>query len=131
MKIRLFDLQRSGGASAEPQIQALIQKLDRFQSGFLQPISAEADRFINDLTEAVAKDFQETLNSSRKKTADAGILFLIVSGATLIMLIGTAVFGILTIAKPLNALTKPINELAAGNFSVAIQGSAAKMRLVR
>lgn len=126
LKAQLFDLQRIGGANAEPQIRALVQKLDRFQASNLQPISQEADKFINDLTDSVARDFQGTLVNSRKQAGDAGMLFLIVSGATLVMLIGTAIFGVLTIARPLRALVKPINDLAAGNFSISIAGTSRK-----
>ena len=124
MKRTLLGLKESGGAASE--IADLEKKLDRFQADSLTPISQEADHFISDMTVSVTREFDRTLDASRKQVTDANLLFVIVSFATLIMLVGTALFGILTIARPLIALTKPIDELAAGNFSVAIQAVGRK-----
>ena len=42
--------------------------------------------------------------------------------ASVLLFVGAIAFSVWTVARPLRALTKPLNELASGNFMVAVPG---------
>ncbi len=42
--------------------------------------------------------------------------------ACLVLFVGAIAFSVLTVARPLRALTKPLGELASGNFAVTVPG---------
>ncbi|MBS0532775.1 MAG: HAMP domain-containing protein [Proteobacteria bacterium] len=46
--------------------------------------------------------------------------------AVIVILLGSAVFGAKTIAKPLRALVEPLAAVSAGNFTVAVPGTGRK-----
>jgi methyl-accepting chemotaxis protein len=49
-------------------------------------------------------------------------LSVVLLGACVLLFFGSIAFSVLTIVRPLQALTKPLDELAGGNFATAVPG---------
>jgi methyl-accepting chemotaxis protein len=109
-----------------PRVKALNEQINRIANERILPIRAETDSLIEKMVEsAVARLRLETEKASHAMSAAERINILIGAMAALVM-IASAFFGVLSIAKPLAALVRPIDELAAGNFNVAVDGVGRK-----
>ncbi len=50
------------------------------------------------------------------------ILSVVLLAACVLLFFGSIAFSVLTIVRPLRALTKPLDELADGNFAATVPG---------
>jgi methyl-accepting chemotaxis protein len=90
------------------------------------PIARELDELAGKVVEfAKQRVEEETAAATQEMSAAARNAFVI--GATVaLVLIMTCVFSIFSIAKPIQALTRAMRELANGNFSVVLPGLGRK-----
>jgi len=108
------------------RIAALNDEVDAISSSKTQPLRREYLKLLDEVIQSasqksVAFDAEAASATSTAKYIAAGL-----SGLTFIVLFGTAVFGSRSIARPLRALTKPLGELAEGNFLVVVPGLGRK-----
>ncbi len=126
MKGKIFDLQQAGTPEAEVRIREIVQEVARYSTERAAPLAHTADAAASELADIVVKNSVKAALEQQEQAANSNLLFWSIGFAALFVLVGTAVFGTLTIAKPLIALTQPINELAAGNFNVRVSGVGRK-----
>jgi methyl-accepting chemotaxis protein len=69
-------------------------------------------------------DLNKALATEKAASADSTTLTYAV--IVVLLLVGTAIFSAMTIARPMGALTKSMNELAEGNFAVVLPGLGRK-----
>ena len=108
------------------RILALYSETQRIQHERLDP---GADKGLLDLAE-MAKA-ASTASASEAKIAEmqmttADRLNIVIGVAVILILLGSAFFGALTIAKPLKALVRPLEEVAGGNFAITVPGIGRK-----
>jgi methyl-accepting chemotaxis protein len=109
-----------------PRVKALNADIAKIAKERMLPIKTEMDSLIGKMVAtAIARvhDEKEKADQQMSWTNGQGIVIGVLAA---LVLLGSAIFGALSIAKPLAALTKPINELAAGNFNVAVSGVGRK-----
>jgi len=123
-KSKIIDAQATG--FADSQISDLAQNVLRLEREKLAPLGQQFVTLSNELTAIVSKNAQTSVIETQEKMASSARLVWIVGMLAAAIMVGSAVFGALSIAKPLTALTKPIHELAAGNFNVVVQGANRK-----
>jgi methyl-accepting chemotaxis protein len=105
-----------------PRAKALNAQIIRIAKERTLPVSTETDSVIEKMVESAITRVHIEKEKADKEMSSAEYMNLVVAAMAALVLIASAVFGALSIARPLAALTKPINELAAGNFNVAVSG---------
>lgn len=128
IKSKIIEVQTTGSgdssvATVMGQLLAQVARLEREQ---LTPLAQQYVTTSNELTAIVTHNAQVGVTEAQEKMASGARLVWIVGALAAAIMIGSAVFGAVSIAKPLVALTKPINELAGGNFNVAVHGTGRK-----
>jgi methyl-accepting chemotaxis protein len=109
-----------------PRVKALNEQINRIANERILPIRAETDSLIEKLVESVVERVRLETEKSNQAMSSTERINIVIGAIAALVLIGSAVFGVMSIAKPLSALTRPINELAAGNFNVAVSGVGRK-----
>ena len=104
----------------------LIAKLDKFQKEHLDPDVAKAVKLIDEISEIATKLAEHDAETAGTEMTSAARLNIGIGTAVILVLIGSAVFGAMTIAKPLRALVQPLEEVAAGNFAITVPGLGRK-----
>jgi methyl-accepting chemotaxis protein len=105
-----------------PKVKALNEQIVRIGNERAQPIRAETDSVIEKMVGAAISRVRLEKDKATQQMSSAESMNMVMAAIAALVLIASAVFGALSIARPLAALTKPINELAAGNFNVAVSG---------
>jgi methyl-accepting chemotaxis protein len=124
LKTKIFEAQASG--FADSQINDFGQDVLKLAREQIEPTAQQFDTICSELADNVIKNSQLGVVDAHQQMANAEYVVWAVGLAAIAVLIASAVFGALSIAKPLRALTGPINELAAGNFNVAVDGVGRK-----
>ncbi len=104
----------------------LIAKLDKFQKEHLDPDVAKAVKLIDEISEIATKLAEHDAETAGTEMTSAARLNIGIGTAVILVLIGSAVFVAMTIAKPLRALVQPLEEVAAGNFAITVPGLGRK-----
>lgn len=111
---------------AIPRQKALNDKITAISRDQLVPIGREMDTIIDKaVTASDAEAKKETANAEQMMASVEQVNYAI-AGVIILVLFGTAIFGRISIARPLMALIQPINELSAGNFNVHVAGVGRK-----
>jgi len=124
LKLKIIDAQSTG--FADSQISDMVQTVLRLEREQLAPLAQQYVALSNELAAIVAKNAQIGVADAQEKMAGGARLVWIVGLLAAAIMIGSAVFGAVSIAKPLVALIKPINELAGGNFNIKVDGTGRK-----
>jgi methyl-accepting chemotaxis protein len=124
LKTKIFEAQASG--FADSQINDLAQDVLKLANGQIEPTAQQFDTICAEMADIVTKNSQQGVVDAEQQMTSGARLVSVVGLLAIVLLICSAIFGALSIAKPLAALTKPINELAAGNFNVAVSGVGRK-----
>ena len=124
LKLKIIDAQSTG--FADSQISDMVQTMLRLEREQLAPLAQQYVALSNELTAIVAKNAQIGVTDAQEKMASGARLVWIVGLLAAAIMIGSAVFGAVSIAKPLIALIRPINELAGGNFNIKVDGANRK-----
>ncbi|MCK9908665.1 methyl-accepting chemotaxis protein [Microbacteriaceae bacterium K1510] len=119
-KSKIIDAQATG--FADSQISDLVQNVLRLEREKLAPLAQQFVALSDELSAIVTKNAQIAVSETQEKMASGARLVWIVGLLAAAIMVGSAVFGALSIAKPLRALTKPIHDLAGGNFNVKVDG---------
>jgi methyl-accepting chemotaxis protein len=109
-----------------PRVKALNAQIIRIANERAQPIKAETDSLIAKMVESAVERVHVEKEKADQQMSSAERMNMVIAAMAALVLFGAAAFGVLSIARPLAALTKPINELAAGNFNVAVSGVGRK-----
>jgi methyl-accepting chemotaxis protein len=125
VKDRIFALNPANAQEAAT-IRELNEEAARIARERTLPIASQLETLSNEIVEAVKVLAQEQIAKAEEAMHQAERLGLIIGALATAILIGSAVFGAVSIARPLTALTKPINDLAGGNFAVEVKGVGRK-----
>jgi methyl-accepting chemotaxis protein len=106
-----------------------ISELDRKQLEIAKGtlvVFAEVERLIEETDLAAAKTRTQKIEQAEASMIFADRLGLGLGILTALILIGSAFMGAFTIARPLKALVKPLEDVAGGNFAITVPGTGRK-----
>ncbi len=124
-KIELLQIEERQ-LDAISRVNALNEKIVRVHRERTTPLAIEMDGLVDKLVDLANVAARSQSEYAKQEMASAEYLNLIIGGLAIVVLIGAAIFGSVSIAKPLIGLTYPINELAGGNFNVQVSGVGRK-----
>ena len=101
-------------------------QMDKIKSEKLDPAVAKGKELIATVTGIASKLAADQAAAAEQQMKAAERVNLGIGSAVILILIGSAVFGAMTIAKPLRALVKPLEEVAGGNFAITVPGTDRK-----
>jgi len=104
------------------RIAELNQLIIRIGRERLVPMAVEMDDLISKSVEVADALAAKEVQAATQAMSSAELLNYAMGAIAVLVLVGAAIFGRVSIARPLMALVSPINELAAGKFNVRIEG---------
>jgi methyl-accepting chemotaxis protein len=107
-------------------IAALNQKAIDIARNKTLPIAAAMEETITQVSDIARKRSEERVVEAVAEMSSAEHIGIAIGAVAALILIGTAFFSTLTIAKPMKALTGGMLELANGNFDVVLPGLGRK-----
>ncbi len=116
----------SAGPDAAAKVAKLNEEAGRIAREVTLPIAAELETMANQIVDFSKHKVEEVNAEAGREMASAERMALIVAACTILLLIGTSVFSIFTIGRPMRALSASMEELAGGNFSVVLPGLGRK-----
>jgi methyl-accepting chemotaxis protein len=90
------------------------------------PLAAELESLANKVVDYAKHRADEESAAAAQEMSSAERTSLSIGVAAALLLIGTCVFSIFTIARPMSALSGSMRELADGNFAVVLPGLGRK-----
>jgi methyl-accepting chemotaxis protein len=125
-----IDAKRSGGGELPAEAIAKLAKLDdeaiRIAREVTLPIAAELDSLADKIVDYAKHKVEEENAAAVQEMSSAERTSLVIGLSAGLLLIGTCVFSIFTIARPMRALSVSMQELAEGNFGVVLPGLGRK-----
>ena len=128
-KVRGEAIALASGPEAAAQVAKLNEEAQRIAREVTLPIATEVEALSNQIVEFAKQKAEESTAEAAVEMAAAERTSLIMAGCTVLILIGAAVFSLLTIGRPMRALSKSMDELAGGNFAVVLPGLGRKDEL--
>ena len=119
-KAKALDLAGKASIDGAMKIASLNDEIQHTFSEKMLPLEKEMEGLLDRGTDDAFAVVKQMRAASAQATARAETFEIILGALAVLVLIGSAVFGFLSIARPLAALRKPINAVAAGNFDVAV-----------
>ena len=104
------------------RIAALEEKMSKIQKEHLDPDVAKAISLIDEITQIATELSAREDENAEEEMATSERVDLTIGVTVILILIGSAFFGTVTIAKPLRALVRPLDEIAGGNFLIKVPG---------
>jgi methyl-accepting chemotaxis protein len=126
IKAAALALRLKGGLQAEAEAEGLAMEIEQIGLEVLAPIVAALEDSTVKLARSMAAAAETSLATARDTMSLADRVGLAVGLSAVVILIGSAVFGFVSIAKPIRALRAPLNDVAAGNFKVSVPGAGRK-----
>ncbi len=124
--LSLADRAQTGAGESAPGNAALAARIAEISKERTLPLAAEMQTLIDEATDYSSHRAAEEAAQADHETALAQNITFGISGAVILVLFASAVFGAMTIARPLRALVKPLEEIADGNFAIAVPGVGRK-----
>ena len=93
------------------------------------PINVEMEALANKIVDYAKARAEESRTAAEAEAASVERMSLFAGVAVALLLIGTCVFSVFTIARPMRELSVSMEELAGGNFSVVLPGLGRKDEL--
>jgi methyl-accepting chemotaxis protein len=117
-----------GAASADitARINALNEEAVRIAREKTLPLATELEAIANKIVDAAKHKAEEEAAHAAAEMASAERIGLLIGVLVALVLIGATIFSIFTIARPMQALTGGMLELAGGNFNVVLPGLGRK-----
>ena len=121
-----------GGAAGEPSAETLekLTKLNDEETRIARDVTPamgiEIESLVNQVVERSKRRVEEQNAAAAQEMASAERISLAIGLAAGLLLIGTCIFSIFTIARPMRALSGSMRELADGNFGVVLPGLGRK-----
>jgi len=109
--------------SRSNELNQLIARIGRER---LIPMADEMDGLIDQSVKSSDTLAAREVTNAEQAMGSAEWLNYAMGAIAVLVLVGAAIFGSVSIARPLMALVSPINELAAGKFNVVIDGVGRK-----
>jgi methyl-accepting chemotaxis protein len=113
-------------AEATARIAKLADEIARIRREVTLPINAELEATATKITEFGKQGSEQAQATALAEAAAVERTSLIAGIVMALLLIGTCVFSIFTIARPMHALSVAMEELAGGNFAVVLPGLGRK-----
>ncbi len=116
--------------TSRPDAAMLTSKLNaetiRIAREVTLPIAAELEPLANKIVEEAKRKVDEENAAAVAQMASTERTSLVMGLCAGLLLIGTCVFSVFTIARPMRDLSASMDELAGGNFSVVLPGLGRK-----
>ncbi len=113
-------------ADIDAQIAKIAAQVDKFRHEVTLPVITSLDALTTAIVESGKLASQQSIAAAETRFSEVESTGLIVGGIAALLLIGTCVFSIVSIAKPVQALARSMLELADGNFDVVLPGLGRK-----
>ncbi|MDP1584009.1 MAG: methyl-accepting chemotaxis protein [Bradyrhizobium sp.] len=124
--IALESKRTSGDTESIAQLAKLADETARIRRDVTLPINQEIESIANTITEYGKQASETALTTAHQMTASVDRSSIIAAVVVALLLIGTCIFSIFTIARPMRALSLSMEELAGGNFAVVLPGLGRK-----
>lgn len=126
----LLEIEAKQGADMKADAGARLAKLGNEAVRLTKEVALPAAKELSEVSEKVVKfaigRVEEEKAAAAREEASVQRMSMILGGVVALLLIGACILSIVTIAKPISALTKSMLELAEGNFSVVLPGLGRK-----
>ena len=119
-----LDGKKDGEASV--QLAKLASEVDRIRKGTLGPINEEISELANQITDFAKQKSREARAEAEAEAVSVGRTSFVTGVLVALVLIGTCIFSVFSIARPMRALTVAMEKLAGGDFSVVLPGLGRK-----
>ena len=132
IRSELIDIEakRSAGSELPAEAAARIAKLNeegiRIAREVTLPMATELKSLVNKIVDFAKHQVEEEIAAAGQEMSSAERTALVIGLAVALLLIGTCVFSVFTIARPMSALSASMQELANGNFAVVLPGLGRK-----
>jgi methyl-accepting chemotaxis protein len=113
-------------AEITARLAKLADEIARIRKEVTLPINAEIETVASKITDFGKQRSEEFQVTAQAEAATVERTSLTAGIAVALLLVGTCVFSIFTIARPMSALSVAMNELAGGNFAVVLPGLGRK-----
>ncbi|WP_456622976.1 methyl-accepting chemotaxis protein [Bradyrhizobium sp. P5_C12] len=111
---------------AARQLAKLTAEVGRIRKETLGPINEEISELTNEITNFAKQRSVETRAEAEVEVASVARTSLVTGVLVALVLIGTCIFSVFSIARPMRALTAAMEKLAGGDFSVVLPGLGRK-----
>jgi methyl-accepting chemotaxis protein len=125
-KADALTLMMKGSVEAEAEAEGLNQEVDRLRNEVMQPVVVQLEDGIAKMIALLTHDAEKGVAAAGKTMSSSEHLELAVGVAAIVILIGSALFGAISIARPLRALLAPLHQVEGGNFDVVVPGAGRK-----
>ncbi len=125
-KANALTLMMKGSVEAEAEAEGLNQEVDRLRNDVMQPVVVKLEDSIAKMIALLTHDADKGIAAAGQTMSSSERAELAVGAAAILILIGAAVFGVVSIARPLRALLAPLHEVEGGNFDVVVPGAGRK-----
>jgi methyl-accepting chemotaxis protein len=115
-----------GSVEAEAEAEGLNQEVDRIRQEVMQPLVVQLEAGTTKMIGLLTHDAEKGIAAAGDTMSSSEHIELAVGIAAIVILIGSAVFGAVSIARPLRALLAPLHEVEGGNFDVVVPGAGRK-----
>lgn len=126
----LLEIEAKQGADMKADVGAQLAKLGNEAVRLTKEVALPTAKELAEVSEKVVEfakgRVEEEKAAAARAEASAQQISMILGVAVALLLVGACVLSIVTIAKPISALTKSMLELAEGNFSVVLPGLGRK-----
>ncbi|MDE5442958.1 HAMP domain-containing protein [Bradyrhizobium sp. CSA207] len=119
-----LDGKNEGEAAA--QLAKLVAEVGRIRKETLVPINEEISELTNEITNFAKERSVEARAEAEAEVASVARTSLGAGVLVALVLIGTCIFSVFSIARPMRALTAAMEKLADGDFSVVLPGLGRK-----
>jgi methyl-accepting chemotaxis protein len=116
----------AGSEGAAARLAKDNEEVERVARERTLPAAREIDRLVDEILQIADQRTKTQLAAADAAMTSAEHFSLGLAGAAAIVLIGSAIFLFVTIARPVRALTGGMRELAGGNFDVVLPGLGRK-----
>ncbi|HWM48032.1 MAG TPA: HAMP domain-containing protein, partial [Xanthobacteraceae bacterium] len=116
----------AGPQADTARIASLNEQAARIARERTLPLAAEVETLANKISEVAQQRTEVAVAKAAQAMEETERTNLIIGAVAALLLIGTAVFSVFTIARPMKALTGGMLELADGNFDVVLPGLGRK-----
>ncbi|MBR0830512.1 methyl-accepting chemotaxis protein [Bradyrhizobium manausense] len=113
-------------AEAAARLVKFRHEADRLTREVAAPIAKELEALANEVIQFAKHRAEEGGTQAQQAMASTEHNAMAIGIAVTLLLIGTCVFSVFTIARPIAALTRAMLELAEGNLSVVLPGLGRK-----
>jgi methyl-accepting chemotaxis protein len=122
-------LEAKKGADTSAELARLDAEIARIRKDVTLPINTEIMALANKIVDYGKARADEARTAAEAEAAGVERNSLFAAVAVALLLIGTCVFSVFTIARPMRALSVSMEELAGGNFAVVLPGLGRKDEL--